>query len=307
MKEALNTVRNEEEDMDDNFIQRNRFDSLSSINSSSTTRSRRTEKTAVTMPFNEEIDLDLPYFTPTKYAGSLWKTGHSSFFFCFCVFLFGSYFPYMKKNYELYNVILLISHIAYLLSSFLEWFHFKRGCIGQGNLISNLKSNRDKSCKAKILRSEQGWKYFFSFFACIILIFGNFYLMKILNENEGKLINEPNNDFFIINLLALMIISLAQILKIETILIETKQYAIKNDLTNCLIEILIFFCSLSYGTSYLLNITYSYDNEYFETYYDILRIIGGCLALFSAICLFYRYYMSSYKDLNASDLSNITI
>ena len=310
MKEALNTVRNEEEDMDDNFIQRNRFDSLSSINSSSTTRSRRTEKTAVTMPFNEEIDLDLPYFTPTKYAGSLWKTGHSSFFFCFCVFLFGSYFPYMKKNYELYNVILLISHIAYLLSSFLEWFHFKRGCIGQGNLISNLKSNRDKSCKAKILRSEQGWKYFFSVLGSVVLIFGNIHYFIYNNKNNEEKIKKgifPDKDYWNINLAGIMIISLAQILKINKILVQTRQYMIQNDLANCLIEIFYYFASLSFGTIYYFNLLYDYDYEKYKLFYKITRMGGSVLTVLSSICLINRYYLSNYDDLNTSDLSNITI
>ena len=86
-----------------------------------------------------------------------------------------------------------------------------------------------------------------------------------------------------------MIISLAQILKLEKILMETKLYIVKNDLSNCLIEIFFFFASLCFGTLYFYSILYNYDDERFKNFYMILRIIGCALTFLSSISLINRY------------------
>ena len=104
-----------------------------------------------------------------------------------------------------------------------------------------------------------------------------------------------------------MIISLSQILKLEKILTENKQYVVRNDVTNCLIEIFLFFGSLLFGASYYIQITYSYDLETFNLFVIILKFVGNVLILFSGIIVFHRYFLSDYEDLNASDLSNVTI
>ena len=295
---------------DDNIV-RKRADTLSSIHTDSTIKSHLTEKTLQSKPFNKELDLDLPQFSPTKYAASSFKVPHSIFYFLYSAILCGSNITYiLAKNYIAYNILSLLSHICYFISSFLEWFYFKRGCIGQSNLSSSVKDNIDKSLKARILRSEQGWKYFFSFFASLILIYGNifYFLDNIENgvkEEHGIL---PNAEFWNINLVGVMIISLAQILKIEKILTQTKQYMIKNDLSNCLIEIFLFFASLIFGTLYYCNILYNnYNNENVEIFYKISRIGGSFFTILSAIFLINRYYMLTYDDLNTSDLSNVTI
>ena len=293
---------------DDNVI-RKRTETISSIHSDSTLKSNLTERTIQSKPFNKELDLDLPEFSPTKYASSNFKIPHSIFYFLFSGFLLGSNICYIiSNNYSTYNILSLISHTCYFISSFLEWFYYKRGCIGYANLNSRVKENIDKSLKARILRSEQGWKYFFSFFASIILIYGNiFYIMD--NIENGK--DEENGifpcvEFWNINLIGVMIISLAQILKIAKILTENRQYVIKNDLSKCLIEIFLYFASLFFGTLYYFNILYN-DYEIYELLYQVSRI-GGCIfTIFSSMCLIHRYYMSSYDDLNASDLSNVTI
>lgn len=104
-----------------------------------------------------------------------------------------------------------------------------------------------------------------------------------------------------------MTISLTQILKIEKILKHTRQYWIKNDFSNGLIEISLYFGSLIFGVLYYLNIVYDYNIERFEILYDITRIGGSFLILFNVICLLSRYYMATYDDLNTSDLSNVTL
>ena len=274
------------------------------ISDTSTIRSNRSAKTYQSKPFNKELDFDIPDFSPTKYGPFLWKLSHCLFYILYTIAFIISNIIFIAYNkYDKCNIILLVAHIFYCISSFLEWWYFKRGCIGYANLNSKLKDNIDKSLKARILRSEQGWKYFFSFGASMILIYGNIYYLIFLN-NTGK---EPDPEYWNINLIGTMVISLAQILKLEKILMETKQYKIKNDLSNCLIEIFFFFASLSFGTLYFYRLLYNYDNEKYISFYMILRIVGSFLTFLSSACLFNRYCIPSYDDLNASDLSNITL
>jgi phosphate starvation-inducible membrane PsiE len=274
------------------------------ISDTSTIRSNRSAKTYQSKPFNKELDFDIPDFSPTKYGPFLWKLAHCLFYFLYTIaFIVSNIIFIVSNKYDKYNIILLVAHIFYCISSFLEWWYFKRGCIGYANLNSKVKDNIDKSFKARILRGEQGWKYFFSFCAAIILVYGNcYYLMYINGEKEV-----PDPEYWNINLIGAMVISLAQILKLEKILMETKQYIIKNDLSNCLIEIFFFFASLIYGTIYFYRLLYNYDNQNFVNLYMALRISGCFMIFFSSICLINRYYMSDYQDLNASDLSNITL
>ena len=274
------------------------------MSDTSTVRSNRSEKTYQSKSFNKELDFDIPDFSPTKYGPFLWKLAHCLFYFLYTIaFIVSNIIFIVSNKYDKYNIILLVAHIFYCISSFLEWWYFKRGCIGYANLNSKVKDNIDKSLKARILRSEQGWKYFFSFCASMILIYGNIYYFLYIGDT-GK---EPDPEYWNINLIGAMIISMAQILKLEKILMETKQYMIKNDLSNCLIEIFFFFASLSFGTLYFYRLLYNYDNEKYISFYFILRVVGSFLTFLSSACLFNRYYMSNYDDLNASDLSNITL
>ena len=274
------------------------------LSDTSTVKSDRSAKTYQSKPFNKELDFDIPDFTPTKYGPGLWKISHCTSYFIFAItFIVSNISLIVSKNYDTYNIILLVSHAFYCISSSLEWWYFKRGCIGYANLNSRVKDNIDKSFKARILRSEQGWKYFFSFCAAIILVYGNCYYIMYINGKKSI----PDPEYWNINLIGAMVISLAQILKLEKILMETKQYVIKNDLSNCLIEICLFFASLAFGTIYFYRLLYNYDNQNFTTFYIALRISGSIMIFFSSFFLINRYYMHNYEDLNASDLSNITI
>ena len=293
----------------ENDYTRKRAETLSSINSDdSSIMSNLSANTTQSKPFNKELDLDLPDFSPTKYASPNWKIPHSFFYFAYgCILLGGNVTFIISDNFKSYNIISMIAHGSYCISSFMEWIYFRRGCIGKANLNSKVKNNIDKSLKAKILRSEQGWKYFFSFLASIILVLGNIYYINYSNNNDDKG-DFPDVQFWNINLVGVMIISLAQIWKISKILTQTRQYMIKNDLSNCLIEIFFYFASLFFGILYFFNLTYNtYDFEKFEKFYKILRIGGSIFTFFSSISLINRYYMSSYDDLNTSDISNVTI
>ena len=278
---------NESRKREESFISSH---SLSSINSS-------INNTFESMPFNEEKDLDLPNFSSTKYNTFGWRIIHTVFYFLYSIFLFlGTILLIIESNKH--NIIMLISHILFFISSFLQWFYYKRGCIGKANYNSGIKHNIDRSSKAKLLRSEEGWKYFFSLMACFLFIFSNIY--KCIYD-------EKDMEFWNINLVGSMIISLSQILKIEKILTENKQYAVKNDLSNCIIEIFLFFGSLFFGVSYYIQIMYNYDENSFNKFVNLLKIIGNFFIFFSGLTLIHRYFFSDYDDLNTSDLSNITI
>lgn len=283
----------------DDVIQRE--NSFVSFNSDTNTiKSGTSFNTIVSEPFNKEKDLDLPNFSPTKYISYKWRLAHSLSYFIYSILLLISSIFWIKNNYKDFNILMLIGHIFYCFSSFLQWFYYKRGCIGYANLNSKTKSNIDKSFKAKILRSEQGWKYFFSFFSSIILIYGNIYFLSYIKE--------PDPEFLNINFIGTMIISLAQILKLETILVQTKQYKVINDLSNALVETFMYFGSLMFGTTYFFQIMYNYDNETnSKLIYIILKISGNGLIILSGISLFNRYFFSDFDDLNVSDLSNVTL
>ena len=300
---------------EENYFNKKRTETYSSINTDLSTiksnKSNQSSNTVLSKPFNKELDLDLPEFSPTKYASPNWKIPHSVFYFLFSGALFGANISFIStENYYTYNIISLVGHCCYFISSFLEWFYFRRGCIGAANLNSKVKDNIDYSLRARILRSEQGWKYFFSIVASIVLICGNIHYFNYNNKNNENEIKKgifPDDNFWNINLVGSMIISLAQILKIEKILVQTRQYMIQNDLANCFIEIFFYFSSLSFGTLNYFNLLYDYDYEKYKTFYQIIRMGGSILTVLSSICLINRYYLSSYDDLNTSDLSNITI
>ena len=52
--------------------------------------SKMSEKTYESAPFKEELDLDLPYFSPTKYTSLSWRIFHSVNYFLFTAFLFAT-------------------------------------------------------------------------------------------------------------------------------------------------------------------------------------------------------------------------
>lgn len=309
VKNMINLINNNNENLELNRIKntdsnslikdnlsRKREDSYISTHSFSSIDSS-INNTFESIPFHEEKDLDLPYFSSTKYNALVWRIFHSICYFLYCIILLCGTISFIKESNN-YNKLMLVSHIFFFISSFLQWFNFKRGCIGQSNYNSGIKRNIDRSSKAKLLRSEEGWKHFFSLIACVLLIYSNIYKF---------IFDEKDTEFWNINLIGSMIISLSQILKLEKILTQNKQYNVKNDLSNCIIEIFLFFGSLFFGTSYYIQIMYNYDEDSFNKFTNILKVIGNCFIAFSGLSLIHRYFFSDYDDLNTSDISNITI
>ena len=264
--------------------------------------SNASQMTYMSQPFNEEKDLDLPNCSSTKYVSFNWKLTHCLFYFFYSLFLLVSTIFWSKDGEDdnrHYNIFLLISHVFYSLSTFMEWSYHFRGCIKPSNLNSIVKENIDKTFKARILRGEEGCKYFFSFLASIILLYGNIYYIVWCDR--------PDPEYFNINLVGSIIICLSQILKFDKILTQSKQYKVINDLSLCLIEICLFFGALSFGTSYFIQMTYNYDRDNKKSLFSGLKFTGNGLIIFSSLSLFQRYFCSDFDDLNTSDLSTVTL
>ena len=287
-----------EKDLNNNIRKANSFNSdMTSIQSS---KSGNTQRSLISQIFNEEKDLDLPNFTSTKYASIPWKISHFLLYFFHNSLLIASTSVWFLKELETFNILLMIAHFFYFIATFLQWLYYNRGCLTPANLNTNLKSNVDPSFKAKILRSETGWIYFFSFIAAIILLYGN--LFFIIIDNKTILI-----EFWNINLVGTMLVSVTQILKIEKALVENRQYKIKNDLSRSIVEIFLFFGSLFFGCSYLIQIMYSYDSDKFFILLTVLKFIGNGFICFSGFTMCFRYFCSNIKDLNTSDMSYVTV
>ena len=272
--------------------------------------SRESYQSYQSVPFKEnKLDLDLPNFSPTKFETNTWKVTHSISFFLYSAILATSTWFFIQNQKKVYHISLTIANLFFVVASFVEWNRFKRGCIGYSNLNSCVKDNIDNSIKAKILRSEYGVKYFISVVGACMFLLGNIYYFvkypEIFFGNEkskNKHILIGDAVFVDFNFVGMVIISLAQILKIEKMMTENKINDIKNDLIGCLIEILLFFASLFFGTSYLLQRFYVNINEpSIFLSYSIMKHAGNLLYIVSALLLQYRYYLSTYEDLNAEE------
>lgn len=309
-KEEENNDKEDKEDKENNEVNTEQILSdtrvditFSQMNES--TMSRESVKTYQSMPFKEDKpDLDLPYFSPTKYESVYWKIFHSLSFFLFAAILSTSTWFFYKKQRKIYHISLTISNVFFIISTIMEWNHFKRGCIGYSNLNSKVKNNIDKSFRAKILRSEYGLKYFISFMASIMFIFGNIYYF-FLNGLEFKITTNSNNidnPFLDFNLFGMLTLSLSQIMKLEKMLIEDKTNSVKSDFSKSLVEILLFFGSLLFGASYMIQLFYlNVEESPLDIFYLIIRVIGNVNFLISSLVLQYRYYLDNYNDLNVND------
>jgi len=299
-KETLN-ISKTEKDIQGNELQEKLMDkTISSIDSNSI-KSANTQNSFTSENFNEEEkDLDLPLFTSTKYTSFKFKISHLLTYFIYSWALLFSSISWILKKSDNFNTIQIIAHIFFMLSNFLNWMYYKRGCLTKANLNSSVKRNIDKSFKAKILRSETGWIHFFSFIGSIILFYGNVIYYTIKNRT---IIYEVYH----INFVGTMIISVTQILKIEKALTEDRQYSIKNDIQRSLVEISLFFGSLLFGSSYLIEIMYSFEEEDFIALLAILKFLGNGFVIASGIILLYRYLCAGNQDLNTSDLSVYTM
>ena len=230
--------------------------------------SNATFKTYKSIPFQyDNLDLDIPNFSPTRYKKTNWKMTHS----CSC-FLFATFYGISTGfiNMEGSNTI------------------------GESNLNSKLKQNVDQSLKAKILRSEYGIKYFISFMAAIILLIGDF--IHYYSNELNLFPDEVNIILVYFNLFGMMTLALAQILKIDKLLnLDHKISYVKNDFSKSLFEIIFFFASLLEGGTFMIQLFNIHLKE--STFYVlhlIFKIFDGLLFFSSAIFLQFNYFFSDY-------------
>ena len=146
----------------------------------------------------QQLDYDLPNFTSTKYNSTNWKICHGTSYFLFSLGYLSSSVIRFTQGKELNDGIVKIADISnvigsviYFISSSIEWFHYKRGCIGQANLNSNIKTNIDKSCKAAFHRCEVGMKYFLSLLSSLIMLSASIIVSVIRNN---KIVKEFSNE-----------------------------------------------------------------------------------------------------------------
>jgi hypothetical protein len=257
--------------------------------------SNATFKTYKSIPFQyDNLDLDIPNFSPTRYKKNNWKMTHSCSCFLFATFYGISTGFINMEGSNTYFTLLGISHAFLTLATLLEWCYFKRGCIGESNLNSKLKQNVDQSLKAKILRSEYGIKYFISFMAAIILLIGDF--IHYYSNELNLFPDEVNIILVYFNLFGMMTLALAQILKIDKLLnLDHKISYVKNDFSKSLFEIIFFFASLLEGGTFMIQLFNIHLKE--STFYVlhlIFKIFDGLLFFSSAIFLQFNYFFSDY-------------
>lgn len=304
LEEKENLIIGKKAEHDNSFIEK--IDSLNSdtISEHSNENSIITSQgTFVSEKFNQEKDLDLPNFTATKNASFVWKIFHCIFYIFHNVLLLISSIYWFIQDYATYNTILCISHIGYIVSTIMLFFYYKRGCLTDANLNTQVKSNVDKSFKARILRSETGWIYFFSLVSALIFFYGNIFF-SVLEDDETSIYLI---DFLNINFVGTLIVSVTQIYKINQALTENREYLITKDITRSIVEILFFFGSLFFGTSYLIQIMYDYDFNNYKVMITAFKFTGNGLFILSGITMSYRYFCSSHEDLNSSAVSNLSV
>ena len=88
---------------------RKRTDTLMSNQTVSSINSKSFNNSFETMPFNEEKDLDLPYFSSTKYNSLIWRLIHGINYLLYGVFLFGATLC-LIINQKYYNTIMIIAN-----------------------------------------------------------------------------------------------------------------------------------------------------------------------------------------------------
>jgi hypothetical protein len=294
------SIDNDDQD-DEQILSNTRVD----ITFSQMNESGMSVQSCQSMPFKEDKPvLDLPDFNPTKYESIVWKIFHSLSFFLFASILATSTWFYYNKIRNIYHISLTIANTFYVVSTVMEWNHFKKGCIGYSNLNSKIKKNIDETFRAKVLRSEFGIKYFITIIASITLISGNIYyfLSYGLEPRKASNINNIDSTFVDFNLCGMLILALSQIMKIEKMLTENKTNSVERDFSKTLVEILLFFGALFYGTSYMIQMFFlSLDKSPFDTFYLLIRAFGNVLFICSSLVLQYRYYLSNYNDLNVEE------
>ena len=100
---------------------------------------------------------------------------------------------------------------------------------------------------------------------------------------------------------------ITEILKIEKTLTNTKQYRVKNDISNSMVEIINFIGALLYFIGNLIIIHYKNNKkDKISFYVSVINLFGSVFFVLNSFILFYRF-LSGFDDLNVSKPSFMTI
>ena len=135
-----------------------------------------------------------------------------------------------------------------------------------------------------------------------VLLRENYFFLNGLEFKITTNSNNIDNPFLDFNLFGMLTLSLSQIMKLEKMLIEDKTNSVKSDFSKSLVEILLFFGSLLFGASYMIQLFYlNVEESPLDIFYLIIRVIRNVNFLISSLVLQYRYYLDNYNDLNVND------
>lgn len=257
--------------------------------------SHETFKTYKSTAFHyDNLDLDIPNFSPPKYKTTNWKLMHSCNCLLFAIFFgIATGFIYTIDS-NTYYTLSLISHLFLFLSTFVEWTYFKRGCIGESNLNSKLKSNIDQSWKAKVLRGEYGITYFLSFMASVIFLLGD--IIHYFPEQLNLTNYDAKINFVYFNIFGMMTLGLSQIFKLDKILnLENKISYVKTDFSKLLFEALFFFASLLDGGDCIIQLfNLNIKKSPLFILHLIIKVVASILFVLSNFILQFNYFFSEY-------------
>ena len=237
----------------------------------------------------DNLDLDIPNFSPPRYKKSGWKFAHSCFLLLFSV-LFAISAPFVTVKVKTYHILLLLAHICLVIATLIEWSYFNRGCIGDANLNSRLKSNIDQSFRAKVLRGESGLKYTICLFSSLILLVADIINLATSQIKMSKMETQIILDYF--NIFGMMSIALAQIMKLEKMLNEGNKISyIEYDFLKSLFEIFFFFASLLDGGVCIIHLfNMPIEKSPLNIFHLIIKALSGILFIVSSIILLINYF-----------------
>jgi hypothetical protein len=257
----------------------------------------------------DKLDPDFPNFTSTKRLSTNWRTMHFLFHLIFSLCFISFPIVMIFQNGKYITLIYIMGSIFKLICTFMEWWHYKRGCCGDSNLNSKTKTNIDKSFKAEFNRAKTGLLYFMLLLISAV-IFVNFLLSF---KQDDTLFTEEKSDsnFQITNIIfmsGMIGFTVIQILKFERIATPTKQYQIENDISNFFVEWFILIGCFIYSLG-LIDYIFRESDLFFKCkkMHVYCSITGGGFFICSVCAEYFRFFCSDDSDLNLKGETDYSI
>ena len=140
----------------------------------------------------------------------------------------------------------------------------------------------------------------------IIIILSIVLILKCNQNNMLEYDEEIEKKSNVCFLIAVSIMFIAQIGKVQRVLKKTKQYTFKNDKSNLTVEVLLMISALIYIVYYSFIIGFN-NNSFIKKIHNYINLAAAFMLFFSAISVQYRYYISGIQDLNMSGVSFFTV